>query len=370
MNKKIKIMCLPLLLTLTFVLPLSGCSQNKQASESTNTSTVNKSTTYKDVVFATTKDDNGKIKNLKMNIFKPANTSKATPVLIYVHGGAWSIGDYKCEGNVNAKLAAKTSSSKSTAKQSGPSGYNVFKSVTNNGITFVSVDYRLSGEAVFPAQIYDVKGSIRFLRAHAKEYGIDPNKIAICGESAGGHLASLAATTGDEKDIEGNVGGNLNYSSKVMAAVDFYGPTNLLTMGPEMDTSIQSPADATKMHDAPDSAESKLLGFTGSGQGVGVLRDLLDKNQTNSPYWSKVQLAELGSPINHVNSNDPPMFIAQGGHDTLVPIKESLNLSLALTHAGVKNIFMTYSKDPHGSQCTDVNNAAIKWITNELVYNK
>ncbi|MCR3760668.1 alpha/beta hydrolase [Clostridium felsineum] len=363
MKKKSKLKTILLVSTMCFTLsfPLGTCMQNQKV-EAASTSP-----TYKDVVFATVKNDDGKTKKLKMNIFKPTKKSKkATPVLVYVHGGAWAMGDYRCNENVNTKLAAKTSRNNKIPMHKGPSGYDVFKRVTKNGITFVSVDYRLSSEAVFPAQIYDVKGSIRYLRANAKKYGIDPNKIAICGESAGGHLAALAATTGDEKDLEGDVGGNTNYSSKLMAAIDYFGPTNLLNMAPEMDSAIQSPADAAKTHDAPDAAEAKLLGFTGADQGIGVLRAIRDKNDTSSPYWSKVKLAELGSPINHVNSTNPPMFIAHGGSDTLVPIKESLNLSLALTHAGVKNIFMTYSKDPHGSQVEDINTAAIKWITTQL----
>nr|WP_238588377.1 alpha/beta hydrolase [Paenibacillus polymyxa] len=77
--------------------------------------------------------------------------------------------------------------------------------------------------------MYDVKGSIRYLRAHAKEYGIDPEKIAIVGNSAGGHLATELAVTSDIKELEGDVGGNFEYPSKVMAAVDFYGPTDMVT---------------------------------------------------------------------------------------------------------------------------------------------
>ncbi|PJI07509.1 MULTISPECIES: alpha/beta hydrolase [Clostridium] len=347
-----------------FVFSLTACSQNIQTAAHTNSRTDSTSPTYKDVVFATVKNDDGKTKKLRMNIFKQNKSSKNTPVLVYIHGGAWAMGDYKCEVNVNTKLAAKAT--KSLNKHKSPSEYSSFKSVVKDGITFVSVDYRLSTEAAFPAQIYDVKGSIRYLRANAKKYGIDPNRIAVCGESAGGHLAALLATSGGVKELEGDVGGNLNFSSKVIACVDFFGPTDLLSMGPEMDPSIQSPADAAKMHDSPDAAESKLLGFDKSGQGVGVLRQLRDKNDTSSPYWSKVKLAELGSPINNVTSDDPPTFIAHGGNDTLVPIKESLKFSLALTHAGVKNTFMTYSKDPHGYQSPSITNSALKWIKLQL----
>ncbi|MXO79304.1 alpha/beta hydrolase fold domain-containing protein, partial [Paenibacillus sp. OT2-17] len=247
------------------------------------------------------------------------------------------------------------------------SAYQVFKKVLEDKIAFVSIDYRLSGEAIFPAPIYDVKGSIRYLRAHAKEYGIDPEKIAVAGNSAGGHLATELAVTSDIKELEGDVGGNLEYSSKVMAAVDFYGPTDMFTMGPEMDPTLQSPEEAAETHDSPRAAEAKLLGFDKEGQGVAVLRDIRDKKQTNSPYWEKVKLAELASPINYVSSDDPPMFIAHGGSDSLVSIQQSLRLRDTLNHAGVENIFMSNSKAPHGGQGEDVNNAAITWVTKKLL---
>ncbi|MDS0527073.1 alpha/beta hydrolase [Clostridium sp. SHJSY1] len=378
MNKKIRFISLFILLTLMFTLSLSGCSQTKSTSKTSDSSTTDQtsaSPTYKDVVFATVKKDNGENRDLKMNIFKPENATEATPVLVYIHGGGWAMGDYQCDdAPEDSKKSLPptpqqngTSPKKATDQIAGDSAYKVFKKVLNSGITFVSIDYRLNSEAAFPAQIYDVKGSIRYLRAHAKEYGIDPDKIAVAGNSAGGHLTAELATTGDLKELEGDVGGNLDCSSKVMAAVDFYGPTDLLTMAPEMDPTLQSHEEAAEAHDSPNANESKLLGFSGIGQGIGVLRDIKDKNQTNSPYWEKVKLAELASPINNVTSDDPPMFIVHGGKDTLVPIQQSLRLRDSLNHVGVENIFMSNSQAPHGAQGEDVNNAAITWITNKLL---
>ncbi|MBU3216089.1 alpha/beta hydrolase [Clostridium estertheticum] len=378
MNRKIKIITISLLLISTFVLPLVGCSKKAKTSVPTATATTDQTSmaaTYKDVVFANVTNDNGAKRDLKMNIFKPQGATKATPVLVYIHGGGWAMGDYQVDDapkNPSTTSPAKTQpaakpTGKATDQIAGDSAYKVFKRVLNSGITFVSIDYRLNSEAAFPAQSYDIKGAIRNLRAHAKEYGIDPDKIAVCGNSAGGHLATELATTGGIKELEGNVGGNLDYSSKVMACVDFYGPTDLLTMANEMDLSLQPHKEAVETHDSPKSNESILLGFSKEGQGVGVLRDIRDKNETNSPYWAKVKLAELASPINNVTSDDPPMFIAHGGHDSLVPIQQSLRLKDALIKAGVENIFMSNSKAPHGSQGEDVNNAAITWITNKLL---
>jgi acetyl esterase/lipase len=138
-------------------------------------------------------------------------------------------------------------------------------------------------------------------------------------------------------------------------------------MATEMDPSLQSHEDAVATHDSPDANESKLLGFAKEGQGVGVLRDIRDKNETNSPYWDKVKLAELASPVNNVTSDAPPMFIAHGGHDTLVPIQQSFRLRDALIKAGVQNIFMSNSTAPHGNQGEYVNKAALTWVTDKLL---
>jgi acetyl esterase/lipase len=378
MNKKIKIMTMALLLISTFALPLAGCSQKAKTSTSASTasSTADQTSmapTYKDVVFANVTNDNGDKKDLKMNIFKPQGTTETTPVLVYIHGGGWAMGDYQGDDAPKDANAAQNQAAPSTGQATNQmsgdnaSAYKIFKSILNKGIAFVSIDYRLNSEAALPAQIYDVKGAIRYLRAHAKDYGIDPDKIAVSGTSAGAHLASELATTGDVKELEGDEGGNLDYSSKVMACLDFYGPTDLLTMAPEMDPSLQSHEDAVAAHDSADANESKLLGFSKEGQGVGVLRDIRDKNETNSPYWDKVKLAELASPINNVTSDDPPMFIAHGGSDTLVPIQQSLRFRDALTKAGVENIFMSNSKGPHGYQGEYVDNAALTWVSNKLL---
>lgn len=376
MNKKIKFISLSLLVAATLALPLAGCAQKTNTSAAAATSTADQTSmapTYKDVVFASVNNDNGDKKDLKMNIFKPQGKTEATPVLVYIHGGGWAMGDYQGDDAPKDSNAQKGPASNQTGAPTGQmsgdnaSSYKIFKSILNNGIAFVSIDYRLNSEAAFPAQIFDVKGAIRYLRAHSKEYGLDPDKIAVCGTSAGAHLAAELSTTGDVKELEGDEGGNLDYSSKVLACVDFYGPTDLLTMSTEMDPSLQSHEDAVATHDSTDANESKLLGFTKEGQGVGVLREIRDKNETNSPYWDKVKLAELASPINNVTSDDPAMFIAHGGHDTLVPIQQSLRLRDALIKAGVENIFMSNSKAPHGYQGEDVNKAALTWVTNKLL---
>lgn len=360
------------LLAFAIVILLVGFTSKKKSSEDIDLTTM--TPTYRDVLIDTVTNDDGTERDLKMNVFiPPADTSKKVPVLVYVHGGGWAIGDYQGDDAVStedtpSKMPDTPGNGKPTDQMSGDntSAYKIFKSILNNGIAFVSVDYRLNSEAAFPAQIYDLKGAIRYLRAHADEYGIDPDRIAIAGTSAGAHLATELATTSDIKTLEGDIGGNLEYSSSVIAAIDFYGPTDLLTMAPEMSPSLQSKEAAISSHDAPSSNESKLIGFSGEGEGIGVLREIRDANNTSSPYWDKVVLAELASPINHITSDDPPIFIAHGGHDSLVPIEQSLRLREALVNAGVESIFMSNADAPHGDQGQYVNNAALTWITDKL----
>ena len=382
MNKRIKKVTLLFMAVLGMSLPVV-CSATgaKVADASAASDLTSMAPIYKDVVFASVKNDDGAPRDLKMNIFKPQATGETVPVLVFIHGGGWAIGDYQGDDAPRSEKAPAPAISPASAQfaagedeisrtVAADSAYKVFKRVLNDGIAFVSIDYRLSGEAAFPAQIYDVKGAIRFLRAHADEYGIDPNRIAVAGNSAGGHLAMELATTGDIKELEGDVGGNLDYSSEVMAVVDYYGPTDLFTMGPEMDPDLQSPEAAFETHDSPQAAEATLLGFDKEGQGVAALRELREQGDTTSPYWSKVELAELASPIQHVTPNDPPAFIAHGGRDFVVPIEQSLRIRDALNKVGVENIFMSNSKAPHGDQGEYVNRAAIAWITAKLLESK
>jgi dienelactone hydrolase len=108
-----------------------------------------------------------------------------------------------------------------------------------------NINYRLSQHAVFPAQIEDCKTAIRWLRANAKKFGLDPDHIGAWGPSAGGHLVALLGTTGGVKELEGT-GGNLDQSSRVQCIVDWFGPTDLATMGGR--------------YDEPDSSVARLIG--------------------------------------------------------------------------------------------------------------
>ena len=151
-----------------------------------------------------------------------------------------------------------------------------------------SVGYRLSDEAIWPAQLHDCKAAIRWLRANAKKYNLDPDRIGVTGTSAGGHLVAMLGTGGDVLELEGELGDHLKVSSRVNCVVDQYGPTDLLTMG--------------GFHNNANSPESKLLG--------GAVQD-------------NKKAARNASPTSYVSKDDPPVLLIHGTNDPVVPFNQS-----------------------------------------------
>ena len=186
------------------------------------------------------------------------------------------------------------------------------------GYAIASISYRLSPEALFPAQLEDCKAAIRWLRAHADEFGIDPNRIGAWGASAGGNLAALLGTTGEVRDFE--VGENLDYSSRVQAVCDFYGPTDFL----QMDANRLSDG---QIHNAPDSPESKLVG---------------------GPIQDNPEKVKRVNPTTYVTKNAPPFLIVHGKLDRLVPFNQSQLLVAALEAAGASVKFHPVEGGGHG----------------------
>lgn len=211
----------------------------------------------------------------KLDLYLPKN-AMALPLVVWVHGGAWRAG----------------------SKERCPA-----VPLLREGYAVASLNYRLSQHAVFPAQIEDCKAAIRWLRAHAKEYGIDSDHVGVWGSSAGGHLVAMLGTTGDVKDFE--KGENLNVSSRVQAVCDWFGPTDFTQMN-----KFQSRID----HDAADSPESLLMG--------GPI-------QTNKGKTARA------NPMTYVSRDDPPFLIVHGDADPLVPFNQSELLQGALRQAGV-----------------------------------
>jgi acetyl esterase/lipase len=178
-----------------------------------------------------------------------------------------------------------------------------FERVAQAGIAVASIDYRLSGEAVWPAQLHDAKAAVRWLRARADELGIDPDRIAAWGESAGGHLAELLGLTIDDAELEGDVG-ITGPSSAVSAVVAWYAPSDVAAVATDLGA---DPAD-------PSTRESQLLG---------------------APPRTVPELAAQASPVTHVSSDAPPFLLLHGLDDRFVPCVQSDRLYALLEAAGV-----------------------------------
>ncbi|MFI6585594.1 alpha/beta fold hydrolase [Embleya sp. NPDC050493] len=196
------------------------------------------------------------------------------PVVVWLHGGAWMWG-------TNKHTATPIDSAR------------IREELLAAGIAFASVQYRLSGEAAWPAQLHDIKSAVRWLKHHADRLGIDPGRIAAWGESAGGHLAALLATTGTQPHLEGSHGVTTG-DSRIHAAVSWYGPTDIPAM---------------LEHGRPEPAQQLLGGH--------------------------LELARQASPLHHTDVDTAPMLVIHGTHDTAVPAFHSEQLVAACTQRGV-----------------------------------
>ncbi len=223
-------------------------------------------------------------KSQSMDIAIPPNPTKPLPLIICVHGGGWQAGDKAPNPGV---------------------GFVRF------GYVVASINYRLTQEAIWPAQIYDCKAAVRFLRAHAEEYHIDPDRIGAWGASAGGHLVALLGTSGDVKELEGDEG-NPEFSSRVQCVVDLFGPTDL-----------------TKIHDEHVAGDALTHLFGG-------------------PLSEHLDQAKQASPVTYVTKDDAPCLIMQGTKDPLVNPKQSEYLDEALKKAGVESHLELIEGAGHG----------------------
>ncbi|MEW6006003.1 MAG: alpha/beta hydrolase fold domain-containing protein [Stygiobacter sp.] len=229
--------------------------------------------------------------SLKLDIYLPKNVAKPYPVIVWIHGGGWR------QGSKENPTAA---------------------SMVQQGYAVVSINYRLSQQAIFPAQIHDCKAAIRWIRANAARYDFDSEHIGAWGSSAGGHLAAMLGAAGDVDSLEGTVGGNLQFSSRVQAVCDWYGPSNFPTI-----CDFPSSFD----HCSPASPAVLLIG--------GAIKDNLAK-------------AIAASPITYVSRDDPPFLIMHGTDDMIVPFHQSVELDSALRAAGVNVQFHPIANTGHG----------------------
>jgi len=239
-------------------------------------------------------------KNLKLQLYRPDNNSTNVPVVVLIYGGAWMMRTLPMETPKAVWLAT-------------------------HSYAAAVIDYRLSSDALFPAQIYDCKAAVRWLRANAAKYGLDAAHIGAWGESSGGHLASLLGVTDNVAALEGD-GGNTNESSQVQAVVDFFGPTDFLR------AQAHSLPGSWINHDSPTSPESRLIG--------GAIQKNPDK-------------AEQANPIKYVTHDAPPFLIVHGEQDPLVPCNQSELLYAALKQARVNVTFYKIAGAGHGGPAFD-----------------
>ena len=183
---------------------------------------------------------------------------------------------------------------------------------------WLSINYRFSQQAIFPAQIYDCKAAVRWVRANANQYNFDPERIGAWGLSAGGHLVSLLGTAADVDSLEGDVGSNSQFSSQVQAVCDWYGPSNFPTL-------VDYPSNIDRT--LPNSPEALLIG--------GAIPDNLEK-------------ARAASPITYVSGDEPPFFIMHGTENLTVPFHQSVELDSALQEFGDEVQFIPKENTGHG----------------------
>ena len=238
------------------------------------------------VVFATV--DSHK---LRLNIFLPRNV-KRPPLVVYIHGGGWEKGSYK-----SCKV----------------------QWLTEHGFAVASVGYRLTDKAKFPAQIHDCKGAIRWLRAHQTEYGYDTTRIGVTGTSAGGYLSLMVGVTNGVKEMEGDVGGNTDQSSRVDVIVDYYGPADFV---------LRSRNQPIKT-EGPTSIVHKLLG---------------------APASKNKELATAASPAFQVKKDAPPLLILHGKKDGTVFPDQAERMAVEYRKAGRDVTLELIPRGGHGGK--------------------
>lgn len=227
--------------------------------------------------------------SLKLDLHRPQ--AENPPLIVYVHGGGWRAG----------------------TKQDVP-----IADLYDKGFAIASVEYRLSTQAVFPAQVHDIKAAIRFLRANAEKLHINASKIAILGSSAGGHLAALVGVTNGDKELEGSIGEHLEQSSDVQAIVSYYGASNLetiLSQSTGKGLAYRIPALKLLLGDAPD---------------------------------KKPELARLASPVAHLDKKDPPLLLIHGDADPQMPPQQSKDLAQAYETLGLPVTLILLPGSLHG----------------------
>lgn len=224
---------------------------------------------------------------LRLDLHVPRGATGPVPVVVYASGGAWLI----------------------VMKHHGPWTF-----LPAAGYAVAVVEYRVSGEAKFPAPLHDLKGAVRWLRSNASTYGLDPSRIAAWGSSAGAYLLSMLAVTNAMPEFEGDVGGNLDQSSSVLSVIDHYGATDLAAMAED----TNSVPGVMEHFGTATSPETRLLGY--------IPQEHPDD-------------AAKANPMSYLSAETVPFLILHGDADTRLGIGQSRRLYQALRDRGVDATF-------------------------------
>ena len=226
---------------------------------------------------------------------KKRNSDKPLPVVAFIHGGGWVNGDRVGYASAAIQMAR------------------------TGDYAAVGVGYRLTKEAHWPEQIYDCKAAIRWIRGHAKEFNLDPDRIAVSGSSAGGHLSSLLGTSGDVKELEGGLGPFTSNSSRVQCVANLCGPEDF----------------------------TKALMF--DKEGKPIVKDDAVSGLLGGTYEEKPKEAVAASPVTYVSKDDPPFVTFHGTADKRVAYANAETIHAALKKAGVSSLLVPITNGGHGS---------------------
>lgn len=266
-----------------------------------------KVTSIKDLTYATVANQ-----ELKLDLLIPQTTTPPK-LVVWIHGGGWRKGSRQ-----NPRI----------------------KWVTDHGFALASLSYRFTPEHTFPAQIHDCKAAIRWLKNHADEYGYNADKIAVAGSSAGGQLALLLGTSGDVKELEGDLGDHVGTSSRVDAVIDYFGPSDF----PLRQTTNPERALTTK-------------------SGSFALLDGVKDGKVNP------QKEKDASPVTWVSSDDPALLIIHGKADDVVLVVQAERMAEVYKQANLDVTSMLHPTAKHGSKILyqgKYKDAAIRFLNRTL----
>ena len=291
---------------------------------------------FEDVAYAEVRLDDGSSYTLKMDIYQSEQQTEPGPCVVYYFGGGLMWGEYK-------QRTQKAVYCRDLVR------------LTDRGLTVVCPDYRLASQAVLPAAVHDAKGAIRFLKANGARFHIDPERIGVFGNSAGGLLAGMVAMSSDCAEMEGDVGGNLAYSSSVKAACLYYSLADLSDALLDAATSFEGPAKdliGTEIenlgNDKTNLIPALIVGYQGAGRTVPKLAAVLSRGDPSDPDWRYIELMRRCSPISYSSEKNPPIALFHGARDSIAPIAQSEKLYRALVAAGADATYLSYSNGGHG----------------------